>query len=167
VRLPRGEARLVRANEDVVDVFVPGARGVILELAPAPVGRVVWTYDPTTLAAVAPVAADKEDSKLEYIAWTLAELADAGAGDRASAEAIAALLDHPAHFVRWTAVRVAMELDEPTGRALLARAANDPHVHVRNAAQRALAQLAAADAADAADAVETREPKETPDGADA
>jgi HEAT repeat protein len=112
---------------------------------------VVWTYDPSTLAAVAPVAADKEDSKLEYIAWTLTELADPETGDKGSAKAIAALLEHPAHFVRWTAVRTAMALDEATGRALLARASEDPHVHVRNAARRALEQLAAMEGSDGAD----------------
>ena len=63
-------------------------------------------------------------------------------GDASSAGVIADLMEHPAHFVRWTAVRAAIELDEGVGLALLERASRDEHPHVRNAAARALAEIA-------------------------
>ncbi len=140
VRLRRGETHLVRARDAVVDLFPSDARGVVLDFALPPQGNVVWTFDAETLRARAAVAADKEAAKLEYLAWTLVEL-----GDPASVPAIEEVFAHPAHFVRWTAVRTAMELDADRGAALLARAADDPHPHVRTAARRARDQLAAAE----------------------
>jgi hypothetical protein len=134
--LARGATLRVRAYQDVVDIWVPGTRGLVLELVGKPQGQVVWAYDPSTLRALSPIAADKNAAHLEYLAWTLAKI-----GDSSSVPAIAALTEHPAHFVRWTAVRTVMELDQEQGLTLLERAARDRHPHVSAAARRALAQL--------------------------
>jgi hypothetical protein len=131
--MARGVVVRARANEDVIDLWPPGRRGLFLEVAGPTRGSVMGAYDPRTLRAIAPIAADKGDASLEYMAWTLAAM-----GDPRSARVVSELMEHPAHFVRWTAVRAAMELDEEVGMALLERASRDPHPHVRKAAARAL-----------------------------
>jgi hypothetical protein len=133
VVLAPGEVLAVPARVEAVDTSPPGADGLLLELAGRPTGHIVGVYDAESLRAIAPVAADKDAARLEYMAWALAEM-----GDPSAAGAIAELFEHPAHFVRWTAVRAAGTLDESVGEALLARAADDPHPHVRRAARSAL-----------------------------
>ena len=51
---------------------------------------------------------------------------------------IAALYDHPDHFVRWSAVCGVMDLDPSQGARLVHRALQDAHPHVRRAARRSL-----------------------------
>jgi len=55
-----------------------------------------------------------------------------------------ALMEHPAHYVRWAALQAIFSLDRERGAALLKTAAADPHEHVRTAAIRSLEKLNAA-----------------------
>lgn len=95
-------------------------------------GRATWA----TLAPVEPVADDFQHNRIEHAVGLLATL-----GHAAVADVVAALYDHPAHHIRWLAVRATMELDPRAGAALLERAVHDPHPHVARAAAHSLAAL--------------------------
>jgi hypothetical protein len=128
-----GEVLALRARRDVFDIRpLPEPRYLLVFDGPRAFTQ-QWVYARATLAPVASVAADPHDARLEAGMRLLRVL-----GHAPGVPAIAALAAHPAHFVRWTAVRYAMALDPDEGFRLLEHAASDPHPHVRNAARRAL-----------------------------
>ncbi len=56
---------------------------------------------------------------------------------------ISSLADHPSHAVRWAVVQALGRLDPQAALQHLRQAVNDPHPHIRNAAQKTLARLEA------------------------
>jgi HEAT repeat protein len=95
--------------------------------------RLRWIYDSDTLLPARAEAGDLDAARLEYTFALLAAL-----GHTEAAPTMAALYEHPDHFVRWSAIRRVIELDPAIGEALVHRALNDVHPHVRRAAQRTL-----------------------------
>ncbi|WAS95128.1 HEAT repeat domain-containing protein [Nannocystis punicea] len=134
--LRRGEVLRQRAWFDVVELAPASAPAYALVFASAPVDRLRWTYERASLRPHRPTPASLAASHLEYAIGTLVHLEPPDA-----AEAIAGLATHPAHHVRWSAIRAVSGLDRERGLVLLRGALADPHPHVRNAARRGLAGL--------------------------
>jgi HEAT repeat protein len=103
------------------------------------VDRLRWTYSRETLRPLKPTPASLSANHLEYAIGTLLHLDHPDA-----VAALSGLASHPAHHVRWSAIRAVVELDPERGAALLTAALADPHPHVRNAARRGLDQLGGA-----------------------
>lgn len=62
-------------------------------------------------------------------------------GTQESLEPLKVMLNHPAHYVRWEAVRAITMLNCFEGESALEVLVNDPHPHVSNAAEKALAKV--------------------------
>jgi hypothetical protein len=136
VTLRPGDAIVLKPRRDVLDLLPPAEPGYLLVFDGPRVLTQRWVYDRSTLGAVSSIAASPHDARLEGGMRLLRVL-----GHTPAAPIVAALAEHEAHFVRWTAIRYAMALDPDEGLRLLRRAATDPHPHVRRAAERALARL--------------------------
>lgn len=131
--LRRGEVLQQRAWSDVVEPRISAAPAYLLVFASAPTGHLRWTYERASLRPLRPTPASLAANHLEYAIGTLLHL-----GHPDAAEVLAGLTAHPAHHVRWSAIRAVMEIDRQRGAALLAKALDDPHPHVRAAARRGL-----------------------------
>jgi len=139
-----GEIIDVRAAYDIVD-FQPQADVTSLVMnfsSKTPVGY-TWEFDRSTLLPVRFVPSDNTWSRVDYAIQLITAL-----GDRDYVPTLRRLAaEHPAHFVRWSAIRGVVQLDYDAGLALLGDAASDGHSHVRNAALRTLNNFAATTAA--------------------
>ncbi|WP_224247389.1 HEAT repeat domain-containing protein [Hyalangium gracile] len=134
--LLRGDVLVLAAGRDVC-VPRPTAPTVIVSVSAGPVRPLRWFYDGTTCRAVRAVAGDPTASRLELTAELLAEL-----GGAAAAPTLIQLTEHPAHHVRWSALRALSRVDTGAAQDRLQLAADDPHPHIRTAARRTLARLA-------------------------
>jgi len=107
-----------------------------------------WEYDTATLLPLRAIAAETAPARLQYTARLFTQM-----GGESTLPGLRRMLDHPEHFVRWTALQSIMAIDPVEGAARIREAVLDPHPHIRNAATRALAKLAehAASAATAAE----------------
>lgn len=135
--LRRGEVLRQRAWFDVVEPLPAREPAFLLVFASPPVDALRWTYERASLRPLKPTPSSLAATHLEYAIGTLMHL-----GHPDAAEVIAGLAAHPAHHIRWDAIRAVTELDPARGAALLAAAQDDPHPHVRAAARRGLAALA-------------------------
>lgn len=133
--LVRGDVLAPAAGRDVI-VPRPTASTVLVTVSTGPVRPLRWLYDATTLHATRAVAGDPTASRLELTAELLAEL-----GGAAAAPTLLQLTEHPAHHVRWGALRALSRVDTEAALGRLRLAADDPHPHVRTAARRTLARL--------------------------
>lgn len=97
-----------------------------------------WVYAAQSQRADRILSADPMTSRLEFAVAALAEL-DA----EAAVPSLLALVGHPQHFVRWSAVRSLIRIDFRQGLAMVQRCIHDAHPHVRNAALRALDKIEA------------------------
>lgn len=127
-----GEFLALEAWRDVAAQVPDPARPAALVLESAPVTTVVWSYSPDGTPSVS-AAAEPVYALLDHALRVLLLL-----GHREGLAACEALLNHPFHGLRWTALRAACGFDPEAGRALLQRALRDPHPHLRAAAARAL-----------------------------
>lgn len=134
--LAAGSYLRLEAFRDIVEIKPAAEVRLALVLSSAPVSTIRWSYDRSTLEPRECATATLNENHLSHAMWALVQL-----GHPRAAEAIAGLYEHPAHYLRWDAVRALMEVDPERGMELLQRAATDPHPHVRRAAQRALEQL--------------------------
>ncbi|WP_437308912.1 HEAT repeat domain-containing protein [Sorangium sp. So ce388] len=127
-----------RAGEQLVHFDGSPEGTLTLFFMSSAVQRLRWVYDPSTLKAVRAHACDRTESRLDFVAAALGEL-----GAAESIPALDQLCEHPAHFVRWSALRSLLRVDFDRGVGRLTEAQRDDHPHVRNGAQRALARLEA------------------------
>lgn len=123
-------------GRDLVNVRPGKTASVWLTFVDGREAETCWIYDYATLGAVRKQAASLGTPHLESAAKLVCELGYAPASD-----ALASLCEHPAHYVRWTALRQLARLDSTRALALLERAKGDPHPHVRNAATATLARF--------------------------
>jgi len=100
--------------------------------------RLLWEYSTETLLPVKAVATDPASSRLQYASRLLSAMSY-----REAIPTLFGLMDHPEHFVRWTAVQSIVALDLEKGLEALRAATQDPHPHIRNAALKGLAMAAA------------------------
>jgi hypothetical protein len=98
--------------------------------------RLIWWYSAATLIPVRAVAADQSSCRLQYAARLLAAMSC-----RESIPNLLGLLEHPDHFVRWTAIQTIIRLDLEKGISALGIGLSDAHPHVRDATARAMTLL--------------------------
>lgn len=140
VALSGNEILALQPGVDVVE-FRPQSEGTTLLLDFWSENKIeyAWEYDIETKAPVRWVPADQTWSRVDYAVKIIETL-----NDRDSLPTLHALLDHPAHFVRWSAVKAIVSLDFDSGLAALQKAVRDNHAHVRDAAIRTIAQFESA-----------------------
>ncbi|TBF75772.1 HEAT repeat domain-containing protein [Rhizobium leguminosarum] len=112
---------IVGGTEDTYQMYVVSTRAQSL----------VWHYDAETLEPLYCSAGSTRASSIQQSLDILVEL-----NFRAGLDAIASTFEARDHFVRWSAVKAALAIDDRTGREILRRALQDPHPHVRKAAAR-------------------------------
>jgi hypothetical protein len=138
-----GEHVAFQAQRDVARIVALDGAAVVIGFTRMHATPLRWVYDAGTLLPVRAEAADLDAARLEYAMSLLAALAHTDA-----APAVAALYEHPDHFVRWSAVRRTVELDPSRGALLVQRALHDVHPHIRRAAQRSLERYQASQCSD-------------------
>ena len=132
VQLARGEVFAAEAWSHVVE---PYGDALILFLRSAPVYPTQWVYDRETLRPIALVPGSRA---LDRVQHTLNLLSHIGSAE--DAEVCFRLARHPAHAIRWQAVKTACALEHPDAVALLKNAVDDVHPEIREAASQALRQ---------------------------
>jgi HEAT repeat protein len=135
----RGKSSYFSAGEDIFLVDAPAPEEpppLFVCFASTNKLPIRWEYDSATLAPVRAIASDNSASRLEFLAWMMAEM-----NNRSSLQALDSLLAHPAHFVRWAALQAIFRLDRDKGMVSLSAALEDPHEHIRDAARRSLAKM--------------------------
>lgn len=88
-----------------------------------------WHYDYNTLNPLYCSAGRTISSTMQHAITVLVKM-----GSVRAAPEIALAYNSADHFVRWSAVRAVLALDDHLGRELLERAKSDAHPHVRSAA---------------------------------
>jgi hypothetical protein len=97
-----------------------------------------WHYDTTTGQPIGYSHTNQEASQTEFL---LSLIAEQKRRDRI--DFVSNALAHPAHAVRWSAVKALWALDSERAAAATRRCLDDSHPHVRNAAAATLRLLAA------------------------
>jgi len=93
-----------------------------------------WVFHPETLEPVRAVSSRLSSSRLQFTCHTLAAL-----GSPSSIPALKRLMTHPEHYIRWAAVQSICAISREEGIQCLRQALEDDHPHIRNAAQKTLA----------------------------
>ena len=141
-KLGSGDCLIVRGGRDVASLGdVTDVR--FLSLMRAPGWSLDWVFDRESLRPIARSVAHVDDSQLvtclEVATWLQSEHLH---------PAVRALLDHPAHFVRWKAVQALGALGQVEVEDILRRASTrDRHPDIRKAAYSTLARLTLPDSA--------------------
>jgi hypothetical protein len=99
--------------------------------------ELLWEIDPKTPAVCRAVSADVGASRIEYVVELLGRLADPQSLDTLKILA----RDHPAHFVRWSAIKALARIDPGTALQNLRDARFDCHPHIRDAAVKSLTTI--------------------------
>lgn len=138
-----GEIVKLRAGYDVLD-FLPaaGATSIIVNFSSTKRIDFSWEYSADSLSPVRFVPGDPAWSRIDYAIQIMSAV-----GDPDDLPQLIALCKHPAHFVRWQAIKAVTRLDFDAGMRALEDAATDQHPHVRDAAKRTLQNYSAALAA--------------------
>ena len=137
VQLQPGEIRYFAHTSGKIIHFESVEGGAVLTMRSGPRSRDVWVYDLRTLRRAYKAAVDPNDSRLVIACRILAASKLSGVSDnlRVLAET------HPAHFVRWEALRCLSQIDEQLAFDCLQRAVCDPHEHVSRAASLTLSRF--------------------------
>jgi hypothetical protein len=138
-----GETRGFRAGVDAIFERAPLGPACMMLFVYRYATPIRWIFDAASRLPTRAVSTDHQTYRMDFAARTLARM-----GYTPAASTLEDLYRHPAHFVRWAAVRELVLLDPERGLKLLERASEDPHPHVRNAARRSLENLAAAQTKD-------------------
>jgi hypothetical protein len=132
--LGRHQALPVRAGRDVLEIVSHHTPTVLVSAHGNPRFTTVWTFNGETLNPESQRAATLQDSRIEFGLRLLAHFSSP-----TSEGPIEALLEHPAHNVRWMAANALDRVAPHRTRDVLEILSCDPHPHVRSAAARALA----------------------------
>lgn len=133
--LPAGDVLELRTDRRIYDLKVPRPQ-LLLKLTTAAYHSLEWLFSRDTLSAWQANDADLRATQLRVGAYLLGRMAD-----ESSLEPLRRLTTHPNHSARWAAVQALGRLSRSEGIAQLERALDDPHPHIRRAAQKALAPL--------------------------
>lgn len=109
---------------------------VFIQLLSATAVSLRWIFSPETMEPVRAAAARLSSSRLQFTCHTLASL-----GSPTSIPALRKLTAHPEHYVRWAAIQSVCAISREDGIECLRQALKDDHPHVRNAAQKTLANV--------------------------
>jgi hypothetical protein len=135
-----GETVRLRAGLDTHYVRAPQSQAVSLTMMLMNAVPLRWIFDGTTLKAKHAASGSVTDKRVEFAMRVLRMMPSPTSAETMEHVARA----HPAHFVRWAAIRELGRLDLARAARLMdAASTKDPHPHVRNAARRDLERLAA------------------------
>lgn len=130
----------IRAGYDILDFRPEGtATSLVINFSSKRFIDYAWEYDRATLCPVRFAPGESNWSRIDYAIQIMAAM-----GHDEYLPTLIQLAEHPAHFVRWSAIRSVVRLNFEAGMNLLERAGNDPHPHVRNAASKTLARFSTA-----------------------
>lgn len=125
---------------DVIDLdFQAGKALVLLRLQLHLLGDLEWMFDRSSLTAVGASTLNPISSHLTSLAYAASLI-----GDKTSVDPLKAILAHPNHAVRWSAVQALGRLDRDSALGALQQLSSDSHPHVRASAARALQKAEAA-----------------------
>lgn len=133
-----GDSRAFGSDETFEYCCQAGSSGLMLQVqmhVGGPPVALEFDYDTGTLVGASSPA--QEPTRLQMLATAMRLF------DRQDAfDDVASLLDHPAHFVRWHAMRECIGMDAERALPLLLKlSANDPQPSVRRAADKTLTQF--------------------------
>jgi len=130
---PPGSIIVIDSGSDIIDVDIYNPV-LVVKLSSIINQPLQWAFRRDTRKSIQAIAANPVDSELVSMARAL--------GGLAHPMAIPSLLDlvrHPRHFVRWAAIQALGCISSEQVLPCLRRAAaEDPHPHIRSAAERAL-----------------------------
>jgi hypothetical protein len=109
----------------------------VLRFATKPQRPLEWLFSKSSLQAWQANDADIAFTQLRVAAYVLGKLAH-----QSSIRSLTLLSAHPHHAVRWAAIQNLGRLSRTEALIKIREAVNDPHPHVRRAAQKTLDQIA-------------------------
>jgi len=134
---------VIAAGQTVVfeasrDAFCPtkSDASLVLRLTTTHLCHTRWDYDKRTGEPIRAVAASLVDSRVDFAVRTLGRV-----GNAASVPVLVNLCDHPAHFIRWSAIQALAMLAPDKAVSMLESARRDVHPHIREAAHRTLESI--------------------------
>jgi hypothetical protein len=125
-----GDVMECRAAVDCNKLFVDGA-AVMFEMHSEPVYNFQWFYDSATLVPKKILFVDAQDMRAQLGLMTALHLRSAD-----SLPYVRPFLEHPNHFIRWSALKTMASLEPEKVATLLEAAVHDHHPQVRAAAMR-------------------------------
>lgn len=108
----------------------------VLRLTTAPLRPLEWLFSKATLQAWQANDADIASTQLRVAAYVLGKIAH-----QSSVVPLKQLSSHRHHAVRWAAIQNLGRLNRSEALVKIREATNDPHPHVRRAAQKTLEQI--------------------------
>lgn len=123
------------AAEAWVEPVEPYGDGLLLVLQSPAVHFTSWSYDRESMRPQSLIAGSRGAARVQAALDLLSYV-----GTAEDADVCLRLATHPAHAIRWEAIRTAFALDHPRAMTLLKAAAHDSHPDVRQSASEALLQ---------------------------
>lgn len=131
-----GSLMIKRANVDVLDFEgSPDDPVLVTRLELPSRGSLEWVFDRDSLAPIGGTSTDAAESRMISMIRVI------GLFPEAELEPLREATRHPSHSVRWAALQTIGKLDSAAALALLPGLTEDPHPHIRRAAERTLASL--------------------------
>ena len=131
-RYKRGEVIKVDGRLDAIDVTTDTS-SMVLKLTSRHFVSQQWAFDRECLLAQQAIASEIVDSELVSLVGVLGAMQA-----YVSIDVLKKLTLHRRHFVRWSALQSLARISTAEALPLVRDALLDPHVHVRNAALKAL-----------------------------
>jgi hypothetical protein len=132
-----GEHLMMHASEEIADMLEVKGDLAVLEFALTDARRIVWNYDAETKQAAFASSGSVDATRIEF-AMEMFRLFKA---KKALPTLLRIAREHGHHWVRWKAVKIMLQLDVTAGLEALEAARQDPHQHVRKAAESTLANF--------------------------
>jgi len=130
--LERGEVRSLNAQRYVYDLRIEKPV-LLLRLSTSPFQTMEWLFNRESLYAWQANDAEVNSTQARVAAYLLGRLAH-----QSSLEPLKHLTRHPHHAVRWSAIQAIGRLSRSEAVGALQAALDDPHPHIRRAAESAL-----------------------------
>jgi hypothetical protein len=137
ISISRGEVFEIRTDQVQDFRAAEGLAPAVAAVLSGPiVSRFKWSFDRSTLRALASADADSADMQLRAASDLLGHV-----GDPSSLDLLQSLAEHANHAVRWNAIQNMVRIDPAAARDWLIRATSDPHPHIKAAAKKTLQKL--------------------------
>ncbi|MDH2350186.1 HEAT repeat domain-containing protein [Bradyrhizobium sp. SSUT18] len=134
---PKGEALGVEAGRHILRMVKPPADAYqVFAVSLQSRYSVIWHFDADNLEPKYAAAANLMSSRVQTAIGILGQMAG-----QSALPVLTAAAESGDHFVRWSAISAVTAIVQQEGLVLLRRALEDPHPHVRSAANRALLKL--------------------------
>ncbi len=135
-KIVKNEINANRAGYDVYRMLSVSEPIAVLFFSTKSLLSLRWEYDLENHLPCRAVSANSNSSRLDYTAKMLGEVCSS-----TSMTPLKKLMEHPDHFVRWSAVKSAFKIDFDEGVKLLESCRFDSHPHIREAAKNTLSRI--------------------------